>query len=563
MTKIIKNKSKKNKNKFQKSNNKSYKKKKKLNNSLKKKKKNLSKKGGNLNKDDDVKFIKQLREKYPADISNEVGRLISGQQGVNTVDEAHAKFEENLKISGVDIIPELGKTYLDDTYNFEDIVASTETETLKKLIPPPQENPSNLVGVDSCIFHSDPAGAVSSLQKMYKSTYLSENDKYIAQKWMKHCEWSREALPKECDNKISKLINEKQQYFIDYFCCLPFISEANGSFYDLILDYLLKNGFLTSEQIADIKKSLTWTICISISEGKPPCTGVNIGGTIKKLFCYDPFYINETIGWANVGETNINSDSWYKNNEDLIIQLVREKYPDISLDEVPPEWWIENYESLIETSIKIDDKKAKNKLKLEILNKSGYNFASLILLLEANKFSKEFLIIQTVVLIIKFMLNLYVILGHSSGYNTIQKDIEEACKEISQYILSSEEIQTGCAASMGREINTKLEHLKTYISSELVYMVETKKQLDTLESIDNAKLLTRTTTIVEDFIKIIEQRNDGALNNLIKEINKKFLDKWIKQKGVILDSVQASELGLSGSELENIMSIYLFAMTSM
>ena len=164
-------------------------------------------------------------------------------------------------------------------------------------------------------------------------------------------------------------------------------------------------------------------------------------------------------------------------------------------------------------------------------------------------------------MILKYLLNIAIILGHTSEDSTILENINRACPAMNQYFLSSMEIKTGCAASMGRELKNKLNRLQSYINSSFTKMPKTDNELRLINSLSPIATSNMAQDIIEQF-GIILKNSENPLRDTILKTVMDFSTIYKKMGSpVCLTSGQAESLGLDGGDLELLNTVYLASMS--
>ena len=234
---------------------------------------------------------------------------------------------------------------------------------------------------------------------------------------------------REISSSIVSVVRQHQEYFVKYLYFLPWAVESNETFYSKSIDYGIKFSLFTKQEKDILTNSLTWKLLDC-----QPCMMFN--KTLKQ-FCIDPFYLNESIEWVS----NIyNEEKWssfeeglqtFKSKADLNIDKYIEKYA-INLDNLkqnPPKWWDLS------------------------LDKYSHNIYAVIIMFEQNENRETFQKIQFFMTIIKFLLTNYVIMQNDAN------SIIEQAPLLNDYMVSSESTKYGCAASIAREIEAKMNKL--------------------------------------------------------------------------------------------------------
>jgi hypothetical protein len=534
-------------------------------------KKYINQKGGVLSTEDETAFVKSLKSNYPYNVAEEIGRLIARQGDINTIEQARLAWDQNLENSGYSVDPMIGKNYMDDEFTANEIEKTTDEDELKPLVAsPPHSTFAEYDYTNACAFGNNPNYLIQ-----YYGNKLSQYEKIIAQKWMDHCDWDPTTLPTGCDDAFSQIMLEKNLYFKHYIKGLPEISEGNEALYELALEltqYTTSDGEISFKKlfpakvIMAIKDSLTWSLI-----KYKPCVGIQKGSNVEPLFCYDPFYINETIGWskgkASGKQVYIRSDKWFKNRDisSKITKLRNKYFPEIATrkgvnSNIPDTWWEKEFLDLLNKSIVNASSSQREQLIAEKIIESGNNIAPAILLMESIVFKEQFLYIQQSITILKYLLNIAIILGHTSGNSTITEEINIACPETKQYFLTSSEIQSGCAASMGRELKYKLKRLQDYINSSFTKMPKTDKQLSLINSMGPRLTNDIAIEIIGQFGQILKGKDPLLRDTILNKAMEFSIIYEEMNSPVCLMSDQAEALGLTGSDLEIMNAVYLSSM---
>jgi len=234
----------------------------------------------------------------------------------------------------------------------------------------------------------------------------------------------------ELNQSIVNIVEQYQDHFVKYLYFLPWAIEGNQTFYLKSIDFGIQHDLLNREEKQVLLNSLSWKLLDC-----QPCIFFNE----NNIFCIDPFYLNESIEWVSniYGEEHIGWNSsqqglkTFKLKADENIQEYINKY-DIDLERLKsnkPEWWVAD------------------------LDKYSHDIYAVIIMFEQNENREIFQKIQFLMTIIKLLLTNYVVL-HQDG----AKIIEEV-PLLDSYIVSSESTKYGCAASVAREIETKMNRL--------------------------------------------------------------------------------------------------------
>ena len=314
----------------------------------------------------------------------------------------------------------------------------------------------------------------------------------------------------EINSNIVSAVRENEDFFVKYLYFLPWAVESNDVFYEKSVDLGIKLGFLTEAEKSVLKDSLSWNLL-----GCQPC--MMYQNRIKK-FCIDPFYLNESIEWVS----NIYNEPDWSSSEGIVLfnkraaPLVEGFKKQYGIDlSGNPAWWDPEF------------------------NKYKTNINAVIIIYEQNANRVAFQKIQFFMTIVKLLLTNYVIL-QPAGTNVVER-----APLLNEYLVTAEATKYGCAASIAREIESKMHKLlELFNNSGFEECLAVYKMLDPFA---NGKLknayLSRYNAFIVGFLSLIGK--EAGIVTIIKDIFDENLTSYQKMgEPLYLKKDEAEELGV-------------------
>ncbi len=465
-------------------------------------------KGGLLNK----KIRKHIKNTYmiPKKMITELGRLVDSE------DEFFIRLAE----AGIHYpktkFPKVGQEYLNPedfgTYEIEHQIDSD----IYKGLSPFKTTVSDGDWIYACgLCPEDKESCVLS-EAMKTVALIDKKAKYnvddLVRKLRESC---GKQIINEDDVKIADLIQEQNDFFTKYLYFLPWALESNEVFYEKSASLAINMGFLEEADVNVLKESLSWKLL-----GCQPC--MIFQGRLKQ-FCIDPFYLNESIEWVSniYNEANWSSSeglALFRQKADPLIETYRQKYK-IDLTKTP-DWWDNNFDKYKE------------------------NIYAVIIMYEQAEHRLAFQKIQFYMTIMKSLLTNYVVLD-KRGYDAVTK-----VPLLASFMVTSEMTKYGCAASIAREIESKMHALIKLFNSNGFQMSQAAYR--TLDPFENAGLrdeyVGRYHTFIDEFLHLIA--NNDSLKDVMHNIFQTNVRDYIKMgQPLYLTGKQAEGLGICSLDL--------------
>jgi hypothetical protein len=459
---------------------------------------------------------KKIKDEYklPTKLVNELGGL------VNSEEEFFGKLQDLGILYPKTELPKLDQKYINQDYETQTITESIDTKTYAGLFPIKATKLDAkwvyTCGVcpadaESCSL-SDSISFISSLKPEDGVDITSLIDKISS-----GCKKIPDVA--EVSDKIYMIIEKYSTFFIKYLYFLPWALESNESFYRKSIDYGIKIGFLNNDEKNILTQSLSWQMLDC-----QPCI-INNG---RKEFCIDPFYLNESIEWVSnkyvkFGEKWSSSEGLarFRTKAAPMIEKLKKIYNIENFSSSKPEWWI------------------------DVFDKYDNDYA-IIIMCEQNKHKLVFQKLQFFMTTIKLVLSLFVI---------FQRDCTNMLEEapiMDTLILTPEIVSSGCAASMGRIIESKMKKLeKLFTFRGFERCREIYQSLDPHNREES--YVTEYNKFIDTFIQTIDTDNiTYEINKVINKLLTRY--KTLGSPLYLNDDTASGDLGICSEQSADLAS---------